>query len=76
MGTYSATGAVYCIPFFGKESYGVVDLVPQPQMIYEQSWKDLGQPIPIYNTVGWEVGFATKVLNGCFGVTLMASASA
>lgn len=76
MGTYSATGAVYCIPFFGKESYGVVDLVPQPQMIYEQSWKDLGQPIPIYNTVGWEVGFASKVLNGCFGVTLMTSASA
>lgn len=76
MGTYSATGAVYVIPFFGKESLGVVDLVPQPQKIYEMSSKDLGQPIPIYNTVGWEVGFATKILNGNFAVGLMCSATA
>lgn len=75
MGTYSAGGAVYVIPFFGAEAVGVTDLLPQPKKIYVRSWEQLGQEIPLYSSVGWEVGFATKVLNGNFAVGLMAAAT-
>lgn len=75
MGTYSATGTIYTIPFFGAEAVGVVDLLPQPKKIYVRSWEQLGQEIPFYSSVGWEVGFATKVLNGNFAVGLMCAAT-
>jgi len=76
MGTIDATGAVYCAPFFGKEAIGVVPVASQPQKVYIRSWEELGQKIPIYSTVGWEVGFVAKVLNGLFAVDVMCSATA
>lgn len=76
MGTYAETGAVYVVPFFGREAVGVVDLKAQPQKVYVRSWEQLGQSIPIYSSIGWEASLATKVLNGNFAVGLMTSATA
>jgi len=75
MGTYSATGAVYVVPFFGKDAVGVVNLKEQPQKVYVRTWEQLGQEIPLYSSVGWEASLAAKVLNGNFVVGLMVSAT-
>lgn len=76
MGTYSETGAIFVVPFFGKEAVGVVDLKAQPQKVYVREWEQLGQYIPLYSSVGWEASLASKVLNGNFAVGLMCSATA
>lgn len=75
MGTLNAAGAVYVVPFFGKEAVGVVDLKAQPQKVYVRTWEQLGQSIPIYSSIGWEASLATKVLNGNFAVGVMCSAT-
>lgn len=75
MGTYSEEGAVYVTPFFGREAMGVVNLAAQPQNVYVMSWRDLGQEIPKYSSVGWEVGFVAKVLTGVWAVGLMHGAT-
>lgn len=69
--TYAATGAVRVLPIFGREAFGAVDLAGQGNKIHVRGWKDLGQEIPLYSTIGWEIIFAQKMLNGCFGVGLM-----
>jgi hypothetical protein len=73
--TYSATGAVRVLPIFGRESLGAVELEAQQNKVYVRGWKELGQPIPQYATIGWEIIFAQKMLNGCFGVGLMVTPS-
>lgn len=75
-GVYSATGAVHNALIIGREAYGVVDLAGQPKKIYTKTPDQLGQPIPMFSTVGWEVGFKAKALNGMFGVSVMCGASA
>lgn len=75
MGTLSTSAAVYTAPFFGKGAVGVVDLKAQPQKVYVRTWEQLGQPIPLFNTIGWEASLATKVLNANFAVGLMCSAT-
>jgi len=54
---------------------GVVNLVAQPQNVYVMPWRDLGQEIPKYSSVGWEVGFVAKVLTGVWAVGLMHGAT-
>ena len=73
--TYSATGAVRVIPIFGKNAFGAVDLAGQGNKIHVMGWKDLGQEIPKYATIGWEIMFAQKMLNSCWAVGLMVTPS-
>lgn len=75
MGTLVSTGAVYVAPFFGKEAVGVVDLKAQPQKVYVRTWEQLGQAIPLFNTIGWEASLASKVINANFAVGVMCSAT-
>lgn len=75
-GVESSTGAVHNALLLGREAYGVVDLAGQPKKIYTKTPDQLGQPIPVHSTIGWEVGFKEKALNGQFGVSLMCGASA
>ena len=74
-GVIGDTGAVHNALLLGREAYGVVDLEGQPKKIYAKSPDQLGQAIPIYSTLGWEVGFVPKTLNGMFGVSIMCGAS-
>jgi len=74
--TYSATGLIRVLPFFGREAIGAVDLSGQGNKIHVRGWKDLGQEIPLYSTIGWEIIFAQKMLNSCFAVGLMVGPSA
>ncbi len=75
-GVIAADGAVHDAIIIGRECYGVVELEGQPKKIYARSWDQLGQPIPLHNTIGWEVGFVPKMLNSMFGVNVMCGASA
>ncbi len=75
-GVISDTGDVHNAYILGRECYGVVDLEGQKQKIYVKTPDQLGQPIPLYGSCGWEAGFTAKVLNGCFGVKILCGASA
>lgn len=75
-GVASDSGAVHVAAIIGKECYGVVELEGQSQKIYVKTPEQLGQAIPMYGTCGWQVGFEAKMLNSCFGVGLMAGATA
>lgn len=75
-GAQSDTGAVFVVPIFGREAYGVIDLEGQPKKVYVKSPDQLGQPIPLYSTIGWEVGCGQKVLNGLFVCGIMCGTTA
>jgi len=75
-GVESETGAVHCATILGKEAYGVVELAGQKNKIYIKTPDQLGQPIPLYSSCGWQVGFESKVLNGMYGVQILCGATA
>jgi hypothetical protein len=73
-------GAVHIVPVLGKEAVGCVSLGATPGgkknfQIFIRTWEQLGQPMPLYDTIGWQGRFKAKTLNGCFGVGLMCGAS-
>ena len=75
-GVIASDATVHNALILGRECYGVVDLAGQPKKIFTKSPDQLGQPIPVYSTIGWEVGFVPKPLNGMFGVSVMCGSSA
>lgn len=75
-GTENETGSVHLATILGKEAYGVVELAGQKRKIYTMTSEQLGQPIPMYNTCGWQVGFEAVPLNSMFGVSILCGASA
>jgi hypothetical protein len=75
VGTFSATGPVRVATLLGRETFGVVELEGDAKKIYVRTSEQLAQPIPMTSTVGWKVGFATKVLNGTFGVNILCGAT-
>ncbi len=75
-GVYDAAGAVHVATLMGREAFGVVDLEGDKKKIIIKDAKDLGQPLEMSSTVGWKVGFASKVLNGCFGINILCGVSA
>lgn len=73
-------GVVHISPILGKEAFGMVSFGTTPGgkknvNTYIRTWDQLGQEIPKYDTIGWQVGFGSLALNGCFGVGLMCGAS-
>jgi len=74
-GVAGEDAAVHVAAILGKECYGVVELAGQKQKIYIKTPEQLAQPIPMYSTYGWQVGFESKILNSCFGVGLMCGAT-
>lgn len=75
-----SSGAVHIVPILGKEALGVVNLGATASgkknfQIYVRTWDQLGQPMPFYDTMGWQAQFESIVLNGCFAVGLMCGAS-
>jgi len=74
-GAESESGAVHAVSILGKEAFGVVELEGQQKKIYVKTPDMLGQPIPLYGSCGWQVGFEAKVLNGCYGLTLLCGAT-
>lgn len=75
-GVADENGSVHVAMLLGKEAYGVVELEGQQQKIYIKTPEQLGQPIPMYSTCGWQIGFESVVLNSCFGVGIMCGCSA
>ena len=64
------------VPILGKEAFGVVDLGnfssgAQNYKIYVRKWDQLGQKIPIYDSIGYQARFGSVMLNSCFGVAMM-----
>ena len=79
-GAASTSGAVHAVPIVGKDALGVVSLGATPKgkkniNTYIRTWDQLGQPIPIYDTIGWQAAIGEVALNGCFGVTLLCGSS-
>lgn len=70
------TGAVHVAVVLGKQCYGVVELEGQQQKIYIRTWEQLGQPVPLYSSAGWQVGYEAKVLNGMYGLGILCGATA
>jgi hypothetical protein len=73
-------GAVHVVPIYGKESFGVVNLGSTAAgkknfKIYVRTWDQLGQSMPLYDTIGWQAEFESVVLNGCFAMGIMCGAS-
>lgn len=75
-GVQGDTAAVRVVPIFGSNAYGVVNLEGGEKKIYVRTWDQLGQPLPLYHTIGWEAYFTSVVLNSCFAVGIMAGATA
>lgn len=76
-GTVSATGDIHLVPFFGRECYGNVDINGQTMpKIYIRDWDQLGQKIPLFYSMGWQVGLGPVVLNGCWGIALVCGSGA
>jgi len=75
-GEQDGSGAVHIACMLGKECYGVVELEGQAKKIYIRTPEQLGQPIPLYGSCGWQAGFEAKVLNGMYGIGIMCGASA
>lgn len=75
-GVESESGAAHIAVILGKECFGAVELEGQKNKIYVKTPEQLAQPIPMYGTCGWQVGFEAKVLNGMFGVAILCGASA
>jgi hypothetical protein len=79
-GVESATGAVHIIPIYAKEAMGCVNLGSTPAgkknfQIYIRTWKELGQPMPQFDTIAWQGRFAGKMLNSCFSIGMMCGAT-
>jgi hypothetical protein len=56
---------VKAVPIMGQGAYGVTTFAKKKATappIYFRSWKDLGQPIPRWSTIGWMLEFACKAL--------------
>lgn len=75
-GVESETGAAHIVVALAKECFGAVELEGQQKKIYVMTPEQLGQPIPMFSTCGWQVGFEAVVLNGVFGVAIPCGATA
>ena len=73
-------GAVHCVPVVGRESFGMVGLGTSPKgkksvTTYIRNWDDLGQPIPDFSTIGYQMAQGRVMLNACWGVILLCGVS-
>jgi hypothetical protein len=76
----STTGLVHVVPILGKEAFGVVNLGKLGSgkknfEMYIRNWEQLGQPVPLYSTIGYQARFDSVMLNACFGVGILCGAS-
>jgi hypothetical protein len=69
------TGAVHVCPIIGREAYGAVRIDGNEPKIVLRDPAQLGQPLNMTSTVGWELKHATKVLNSNFVVNTMLGAT-
>jgi hypothetical protein len=75
-GVLNSDGGVHLASVFGREAYGVAELEGiGSRKIYVKSPEQLGQPLPMYSTMGWYAPFAAAGLNGAFGVNIMCGVS-
>jgi len=70
------TGAVHVLPIIGREAYGLVDLEGQSGTIVIRQPHELGQPLNMSGTVGWQYGWTSLPLNGNWVVNLLCGATA
>lgn len=66
MGTYSATGPVFCNLILGKEAFGVTTFagMDKPKIIVKNPGPgDTSNPLNRYGTAGWQLDFVPKALN-------------
>ncbi len=78
---YSASGAVYATPIFGKQAFGVTTFksyagqVMKPGIIIKNPGpQDTSNPLNRFSTVGWYLPFVAKGLNPLFAVQLWSGA--
>lgn len=69
------TGAVHVACIIGREAYGAVRIDGKEPKIVLRNPAQLGQPLNMTSTVGWELKRAPKVLNGNFAVGVMCGAT-
>lgn len=75
MGTYSASGAVFHTPIFGKEAYAGVRVNGVQDKLIFHSPEQTGDDLEMYSTAGWKICFAVKVLNATWIVQILSGAS-
>jgi hypothetical protein len=75
MGTYSASGAVFHTPIFGKEAYAGVRIKGvQDHLIFHDKTKT-GDNLEMYSTAGWKAAFVAKMLNATWCVQILSGAT-
>ena len=75
MGTYSASGAVFHTPIFGKESYAGVRIKGVQDHLIFHDKTQTGDNLEMYSTAGWKACFVAKVLNATWVVQILSGAS-
>lgn len=72
---YSSSGKVEMVPIVGKNAFGVTNFAKEGKitepMVHIRDWKDLGQPIPRFGTVGWQADWVDVSLQSLWMVGLM-----
>ena len=78
---YTASGAIYSTPIFGKEAFGVTTLkgsnsdIMKPGIIIKNPGpQDTSNPLNRFSTVGWYLPFVAKALNPLFAVQIWSGA--